>query len=594
VAITTDLSDIRFDAIKAEIISYLKKDTIFSDYNFYGSALNHLIDALAYASLYMSVYSTFVISESFLSTAQLRKNVLAKALGLGYVPFQYKSSQINVRMTWMRNGIEIPPVYVPKGLAFRGESTNTYYFFTREDFPVLKDSDGNYYADVIAYEGQLVTETWEQDAYFLNRYIFAEQQLDVDNLQVIVSTKVENGFKEEIFKRFETTADLGPDMSTFFVQEVFDNKFEIYFGDDVIAKKLAPGNIITASCYKSAGSAANGVSNTALFEYPGMTMDQVAQRWSFAVGSSINGADKQDMESVRITAPKYFQRQGRNVIADDYRAHLVSEYGGIIESLNVWGGEDHDPPYYGRVFFCINPKPDVIFTDSLKKQIISKIKSQSVITVQPVLIEPVITFVDVDITLQWNKIKSSMNINDLRKAAIDGVTAYFGTLDTLDTNISYSKIISILSNLDDWIISIEVNQRFVKEFEPFYDQTYSYVFKFHNALTKGTVSFSPYIALADGYNAYYSTIKDNSEGRLDLFLEDVLQEYEVGKVDYDEGTVTLNQFSFPQVGTETKHELVATPLYKNNSVQRENIFRLRNLAVDVVDITSTDGISVLI
>jgi hypothetical protein len=594
-ALTTNLSDIRFDVIKAEIINFLKKDsTVFSDYAFTGSALNVLIDALAYASLYMSVYSTFVISESFLSTAQLRKNVLAKAIGLGYVPYQYKSSQLPVKMNWMRNGIEEPPVYIPKGLMFRGDLESAFYFLTREDIPVIQDSNGNYYAEFIAYEGQQVTETWEQDPYFLNRYIFQEEKLDVDDLDVKVSTKIENGQKEESFKRFETTADLGPDMSTFFVQEVFDNKFEIYFGDDVIAKKLKEGQIITATAYKSSGSLANGVTNASFVSYPGLVSADILKKWTFEFGKSVNGADKQDMESVRIVAPKYYQRQGRDVIVDDYKAHLLSKFGGIIESLNVWGGEDNDPPYYGRVFFCINPREDVIMTDSLRKQILKEIKSQNVLTVKPVLIDPIVTYLDVTIDIQWNRIRSSVFINDLRQAALDQITAYFNTLNTLDVNISYSKMVSIISQLDDWIVSLEINQKFIKTFEPFFNEKYSYIFKFHNALTKGSVSFSPYLALADGYNAFYSTIKDNGEGRLDLFLEDTLMEYEVGHVDYDNGIVSLDQFSFPSTGAETKYEVTAIPYYKNNSVQRENIFRLRNLVVNVFDVTETDGLSVLL
>jgi hypothetical protein len=594
-ALTTDLSDIRFDAIKSEIIEYLKKDsTVFSDYSFTGSALSLLIDALAYASLYMSVYSTFVISESFLSTAQLRKNVLAKALGLGYVPYQYKSSQLPVKMIWMRNGIEQPPVYIPKGLTFRGDLDNTFYFLTREDVPVLQDERGDYYAEFIAYEGQLITETWEQDPYYLNRYIFQEEKLDIDNLDVKVSTKIENGMQEDLFKRFETTADLGPEMSTFFVQEVFDNKFEIYFGDDVIAKKLKEGQIITASAYKSAGASANGVTNASFISYPNMKSDQVTVRWAFEFGKSMNGADKQDMESVRIVAPKYYQRQGRDVIVDDYKAHLLSKFGGIIESLNVWGGEDNDPPYYGRVFFCINPKPNVIMTDSLKKQILKEIKTQNILTVKPVLIDPIITYLDVTIDIEWNRIRSSIFINDLRQNALDQITAYFDSLNTLDTNISYSKMVSIISQLDDWIVSLDISQKFIKTFEPFYDEKYSYIFKFHNTLTKGSVNFSPYIALSDGYNAFYSTIKDNGEGRLDLFLEDVLMEYEVGHVDYENGIVSLEQFSFPTTGTNTIHEITAIPYYKNNSVQRENLFRLRNLVVNVKDITETDGANVLL
>jgi hypothetical protein len=315
--------------------------------------------------------------------------------------------------------------------------------------------------------------------------------------------------------------------------------------------------------------------------------------WEFTARTpSYNGAGKQSTESIRLVAPRYYQRQGRNVTAADYKAYLESEYSSMMESINVWGGEDHDPAYYGKVFVCMNPKPGNSVTTQLKKTILNKLAAFNVVTVKPVIIDPDIILVDLTVNLEWNRINSPKSAGDVKAGAEDVINKYFAGIDTLQGEISMSQIISALNSVDDYITAMQIEQTFVKEFVPFYNQKYTYTFQFQNQLRPGTASFSPFIAIGDGLQAWYMSIKDNGEGRLDAFLNDMIYDYGVGEVDYDSGIVSLINYTFPASATGIDHICSARPLNNNNKLKREKMFKLRRASVTLNDITARDGLDV--
>ena len=85
-----------FDQIKTSIKDYLKSNTNFTDYDFEGSNLSIIIDALAYNTYITSYNTNMAANECFLDSSTLRENVVALARNIGYVPRSRRSSRAKI------------------------------------------------------------------------------------------------------------------------------------------------------------------------------------------------------------------------------------------------------------------------------------------------------------------------------------------------------------------------------------------------------------------------------------------------------------------------------------------------------------------
>ena len=73
------LTEVDFEQIKKNLIDYLKSTREFTDFDFSGSNLQVILNLISYQAQ-LNAYSTNMIAnESFLSTATIRDNVVAKA-----------------------------------------------------------------------------------------------------------------------------------------------------------------------------------------------------------------------------------------------------------------------------------------------------------------------------------------------------------------------------------------------------------------------------------------------------------------------------------------------------------------------------------
>ena len=68
------VTELDFDSIKTNLKDYFSSQSDFQDYGFEGSALNILMDVLAYNTHYMSYYVNMVANEMFLDSASNRIN----------------------------------------------------------------------------------------------------------------------------------------------------------------------------------------------------------------------------------------------------------------------------------------------------------------------------------------------------------------------------------------------------------------------------------------------------------------------------------------------------------------------------------------
>ena len=379
------VSELDFDTIKTNLKAYLKSQSEFSDYDFEGSGLSVLLDILAYNTNYMGYYLNMVANEMFIDTALTRKSVVSHAKLLGYTPRSVVASRasINVAFTPVTNDAN-SSITIPRFTRFISESKDgvNYIFVTTSTRIVSKNnSTGLFNVEKLEIkEGQPIAVTFTYNSQNNPKQIFElpEANIDTSTIQVRVQKSVENANQDSYLLSQDAT-DVGANSAVYYIEENKNGKYQIYFGDGIIGKKLTNGNIVIVSYIVSSGLTANGLKLFKLVDtvLPGstnaITLDQ----------ESSSGAPAEDIEKIRFAAPKAYIAQNRAVTKNDYIALIMRDYP-YFEAVNIWGGEENDPPIYGKVFFTAKPLGGYeISATEIEYVKNSIIKPFSVLTVQP-------------------------------------------------------------------------------------------------------------------------------------------------------------------------------------------------------------------
>ena len=101
-----------------------------------------------------------------------------------------------------------------------------------------------------------------------------------------------------------------------------------------------------------------------------------------------------------------YATQGRAVTPDDYKAIVPSVYTNI-KSIQCWGGEDNDPPIYGKVYIAIRPNTGTSLTTTTKNSITTSLKKYNVASIVPEIVDAEILYLvlgePLNITQHWQK-----------------------------------------------------------------------------------------------------------------------------------------------------------------------------------------------
>ena len=68
------VTELDFDTIKSNLVTFMQSQTEFTDYDFTGSGLTVLMDLLSYNTHYMAYYLNMVANEMFLDSASRRSS----------------------------------------------------------------------------------------------------------------------------------------------------------------------------------------------------------------------------------------------------------------------------------------------------------------------------------------------------------------------------------------------------------------------------------------------------------------------------------------------------------------------------------------
>jgi len=157
-----DISELDFDAVKANLKTYLSSQTEFSDYDFEGSGMSVLLDVLAYNTHYLGYNANMLANEMFLDSADLRSSVVSLAKAVGYTPTSATSSTADIKA--VVNNATGTSLTMTSGTKFTTTVNSLSYTFVNNADVSISPVDGVYSFDsVTLYEGSLLTFKYTVD-----------------------------------------------------------------------------------------------------------------------------------------------------------------------------------------------------------------------------------------------------------------------------------------------------------------------------------------------------------------------------------------------------------------------------------------------
>ena len=557
----TQFTNLNFEDIKSSIKDYLRENSNFSDFDFEGSNLSVIINLLAYNS-YITAYNTnMVVNESFIDSATLRENIVSLARNIGYVPRSKRAAVAQIDYQVSGIATSNATVTFEPGLIANSIVSDKNFLFSIPEKHVSAVENGVTEGTLTIYQGQYLEKNWTVNNSQPNaRYILPNSDIDTSTLRVKIKEDSSSTTSTE-YKLVDNIIGVTSTSNIYLIQETTDEKYEILFGDGIFGKKLESGNVIEASYIKTEGKEANGAS---FFNFVGTISDENgANIPSFTPNiisrvPAANGDDIETVQSIRNYAPRRYAAQNRAVTASDYEAILPSIYPNI-ESVSAYGGEDLNPPQYGRVFIAAKPRNGAFLAESTKKQLLQSLKSYSVAGIVPSFVNLKYLYVEVDSYVYYNP-NFTGDPNNLKADVTSAITQYARSneLNKFGGRFKYSNFTSLVDAVDTSITSNITTVRIRRNLSALVNQFTQYELCFDNEFFRGN---DEYNVKSTGFNV------SGVEGT--VYLADKVVE----------GSDIGNLFLF-RLNTDSEPEIVSTKFGTVN-------YETGEVLIDTVNITST-------
>ena len=551
-----NVTDLDFEDIGDNLKSYLQGQDKLKDYNFEGSTMSVLVDLLAYASHIGAVNTNIAGSELFLDSAQIRKNVVSRAKDLGFTPASEASATaiVDMQIKNVRNSDGSAPTVSEMELV-RGSTFdsvfdgNTYEFVVPNTVKPIRNGTTYDYSSVNLVQGTYASDQYVHDSQVLNpKYVLSNGRVDASKIEV----KVNSGGDETAYIEAKDVSNILTTSEVYYTQENEDGFREIYFGDGTLGKALIDGDMITVTYIIVDETHVNGVKNfTQVTAVNGFSDSTIT-----VLQTANGGAEKESIESIKFKATKFYTSQNRLVTLNDYKAK-VKEYYPNADAVAVWGGEDNEPPVYGKVFLAIKPLNSDYLSDTEKKQIKSKLNALNMLTVRPEIIDAEIVKVLLTTTFKFNERATTLSKGELETVVTNAINTYDSiNLTNFDAVFRHSNLVKSIDDAHSSILSNTTNVRLRKKLvtktglltgykctfgNGFYNPTSGY-----NNLLGGITTTTGFYSLGDATNIHY--YDDDGKGNLrEYYLSGSTRIYtnsSAGTVDYSTGLISINAVNF--------------------------------------------------
>ena len=608
----TKFTNLDFDQIKTQIKDYLRANSNFTDFDFEGSNLSVLIDALAYNTYISSFNSNLVVNESFLDSATLRENVVSLARNIGYVPRSKSAARASISFNVTANSTSSSITLQP-GLVCVGRSNDSDIVFsvsesivaaTTVNSGIATASFGSATSPIEVLEGTFLTSQFIVDGSLEQRFVLDNANIDSSSIVAYVGS---TGVLGKQYKMIDNIVGISSISDTYLIQEVQDERYELLFGDGIFGRKPENGAVITVQYIVTSGSEGNGPSN---FNFAGNFLGdngQVITPSSIptinTISAAANGGDIESVDSIKYFAPRLYSSQYRAVTARDYES-IVQQVYPNTESVSVVGGEEVDPPQFGTVLITIKPKNGEFVSDFDKTQILTKLKSYSLTGINQKIVDLQVLYVEVESFIYYDTTKIS-SVNDLKSKITSALTTYSksGDVNKFGGRFKYSKVLNVVDNIDKAITSNITRIRIRRNLNALVNQFAQYELCFGNQFnvkpeglnikstgfkiqgTIETVYFTD-VPNADKLTGTISIVRKNASG------ETIVVVKSAGVVDYVHGEINLSTINI--ISTDKPNNIVEVQAFpeSNDVIGLQDLyldFNVPSSQINMVKDTITSG-----
>ena len=562
-----NFTNLDFDQVKTTLTNYIQSNSNFTDYDFQGSNLSTIIDLLAYNTYITSYNANMVTNEVFIDSATLRENIISLARNIGYVPRSKKAARAVISFTVnTTNIIPTPATLTLKAGPVAGTSgsfgNSSYIFSILEDISVPVRDGVAEFNNITIYEGTLLTSNFTFNSRDVNqKFILPNAGIDTDLISVKVKTN-ESSIAAASYKLQDSLFDINSSSNVYYIQEVEDERYQIFFGDGIFGKSLKDGNFIPINYIITNGDSANGVNS---FTFSGrLTYIRNAQTYTVTSGislittelSSSGGEVIESTDSIKKFAPRIYASQNRCLTANDYETLIPSRIYPETESISVFGGEEVIPPQYGKVFISIKPKSGDFLPNLIKENIKLKLKKYAVAGIVPEILDLKYLFLEIDSKVYYNsnlapsaEYISSIIQNNANKYAESSEMNKYGA------RFKYSKFLKIIDDSQDAVTSNITTVNMRRDLRVQINTWAEYTIGFGNAF---------HIRSMNGYNIKSSAFRVNGIANADVYISDIpnvnritgslflftipainsatptIVKRNIGNINYVSGIITLN------------------------------------------------------
>ena len=608
----TKFTNLDFDQIKTQIKDYLRANSNFTDFDFEGSNLSVLIDALAYNTYISSFNSNLVVNESFLDSATLRENVVSLARNIGYVPRSKSAARALISFNVTANSTSSEMKLQP-GLVCVGRSNDSDVVFsiseeinvtTTVNSGIATASFGSVTSPIEVLEGTFLTSQFIVDGSLEQRFVLDNANIDTSSIVAYVGTP---GVLGKQYKMIDNIVGISSISDTYLIQEVQDERYELLFGDGIFGRKPDNGAVITVQYVVTSGSEGNGPE---LFNFAGNFLGDNGQVITPStiptintISAASNGGDIESVDSIKYFAPRLYSSQYRAVTARDYES-IVQQVYPNTESVSVVGGEEVDPPQFGTVLITIKPKNGEFVSDFDKTQILTKLKSYSLTGINQKIVDLQVLYVEVESFIYYDTTKIS-SVNDLRSKITSALTTYSksGDVNKFGGRFKYSKVLNVVDNIDKAITSNITRVRIRRNLNALVNQFAQYELCFGNQFnvkpeglnikstgfkiqgTIETVYFTD-VPNADKLTGTISIVRKNASG------ETIVVVKSAGVVDYVHGEINLSTINI--ISTDKPNNIVEIQAFpeSNDVIGLQDLyldFNIPSSQINMVKDTITSG-----
>ena len=598
-ATNLNVTELDFADIKNNLKNFLKQQSEFSDYDFDGSGLNVLLDVLAYNTHYNAMNAHYSLNESFLDSAQIRGNVVTRAKLLGYTPRSVLSPRATVNIVVNVAG-EIGTI--PTELTLnRGTKLNTIVGGEEFEYVVLETQQailsGTLYTftNVPIAEGNIRELKYRVDNDIENqKFQLSDYNSDTSTLRVRVQSNEESS-NFEIYTPFQTLRGLDSTSKVYYLQENPSGYYEIYFGDGVTGFKPSNNNIVTIDYVITEGAESNGANSFSM-------VDNIGGFGTISVTTvtnAIGGVEAETMESIRFNAPLTFIAQNRAVTSDDYASIIKKEFSNI-DSISTWGGEDNDPPDYGKVYIAIKPLLANTLTTAEKTDITGAIlKGKNVVSITPEIVDPNFTYLELDVNFKYNPNLTDRSSVELQSVVRDTIKDYnFNNLNKFDGVFRHSQLTRAIDSSDPSILNTMVRPRMFQEITPLNNANNNFSLTFSSPFYQSGISTNfvltstafkinnidhffgdePIVGSTNRKVIVYKVVNDINVTVIN----------EAGIIDVLKGTIILNNF---RPDTTDKIKITVVPNSLDLAPKRDQLLSIDNNSVVIIPEVDTIAVA---